>query len=193
MKKHPMKKQLLAMMNDVEQELLRDIFDGDLADLPEDDLVDLHNRVRRARNKYSKLYRRRSAAKVQADKGRAKASAANRRTARKAEIFEDALAKVSRQLARAARASAEDLKAARLAAARGARSRTPAGTPSAPSPGRSPRRSARPAPVRRSAAAPRRGPPPAAATPSGPPSTEPSGRQAMRPSSPLSSTFSHRS
>jgi hypothetical protein len=120
MKKHPMKKKLLAMMNDAEQELLRDIFERYLADLHEDDLVDLHTRVRRARNKYSKLYRRRSAAKVQADKGRAKASAANQRTARKAEIFEDALAKVSRQLARAARASAEELKAERLAAAGGA-------------------------------------------------------------------------
>jgi hypothetical protein len=116
-----MNKQVLAMMNDVEQHLLRDIHDGDLGALDEDALVDLHARVRRARNKYSKLYRRRSAAKVQADKSRAKASAANQRTARKAETFEDALAKVSRQLARAAAARAEELKQERLAAARGAK------------------------------------------------------------------------
>ena len=114
-----MNKKLLAMMNDVEQELLRDIYDGDLAALDEDALVDLHGRVRRARNKYSKLYRRRSADRVTADRSRAKASTVNQRTARKAEIFEDALAKVSRQLARAARTSAEQLKQERLAAARG--------------------------------------------------------------------------
>ena len=114
-----MNKKLLAMMNDVEQELLRDIYDGDLATLDEDALVDLHGRVRRARNKYSKLYRRRSADRVTADRSRAKASTVNQRTARKAEIFEDALAKVSRQLARAARTSAEQLKQERLAAARG--------------------------------------------------------------------------
>ena len=134
MKKHPMKKQLLAMMNDAEQELLRDIFDGDLADLPEDDLVDLHNHVRRARNKYSKLYRRRSAAKVQADKGRAKASAANRRTARKAEIFEDALAKVSAN-SPGRPGQREDLKAARLAAAHGAKKPNAGRHPSAPAQG----------------------------------------------------------
>lgn len=121
-----MNKKLLAMMNPAEQALVREVYDGDLAALDEDALIDLHTRVRRARNKYSKLYRRRSAAKVKADKGRAKASAANSRTARKAEVFEDALAKVSRRLARVARDESEALKQERLAAARGVKGSGPA-------------------------------------------------------------------
>jgi hypothetical protein len=114
-----MNQQILAMMNEAEQEMLREIYDGDLSVLDEDDLVALHGRVRRARTKYTKLYRRRAAARVSKDGSRAKASPANARTARKAEVFEDALARVSRQLARACRASAEELKRERLAAARG--------------------------------------------------------------------------
>lgn len=116
-----MDKRLTAMMNDAEQELVRDVYDGDLRTLDEDALLDLHTRVRRARTKYSKLYRRQAAAKVASDKSRGKASAANQRTARKAEIFEDALAKVSNQLARVARAQAAELKQERLAAARAAK------------------------------------------------------------------------
>jgi len=116
-----MNQQLLAMMNDSEQALLRDVSDGDLASLEEDDLIELHARVRRARNKYSKLYRRRAGARVVADQSRSTASAANARTAHKAEIFEDALAVVSRQLAKVARASANALKEERLAAARSAK------------------------------------------------------------------------
>lgn len=121
-----MNKKLLAMMNPAEQALVREVYDGDLTALDEDELLDLHTRVRRARNKYSKLYRRRSAAKVKADKGRAKASAANSRTARKAEVFEDALAKVSRRLARVAREESEALKQERLAAARAVKGSGPA-------------------------------------------------------------------
>jgi len=121
-----MNKKLLAMMNPAEQALVREVYDGDLTALDEDALIDLHTRVRRARNKYSKLYRRRSSAKVQADKSRAKASAANSRTARKAEVFEDALAKVSRRLARVARDESEALKQERLAAARGVKASGPA-------------------------------------------------------------------
>ena len=122
-----MDKRLMAMMNDSEQELVRDVYDGELRSLDEDDLLDLHTRVRRARNKYSKLYRRQAAAKVTSDQSRGTASAANQRTARKAEVFEDALAKVSNQLARVARAQADELKKERLDAARAAKS------PSSPS------------------------------------------------------------
>jgi len=116
-----MNSQLRAMMNDTEQALLREVESGNLSGLDEDALVELHTRVRRARNKYSKLYRRRASAQVGQDASRAKASSAHTKTARKAEIFEDALARVSRQLARAAKASADGLKAERLAAARSAK------------------------------------------------------------------------
>jgi hypothetical protein len=86
--------------------------------LDEDELLALHDRVRRARTKYTKLYRRDAAARVRTDAARGKASAKNANTAAKAEIFEDALARVSRKLAAVARESAAVLKAERLAAAK---------------------------------------------------------------------------
>jgi len=87
------------MLNDAEQQLLRACSPAKLRKLDEDALVELHTRVRRARNKYSKLYRRRAGERVRKDRGRAKASAVNQRTLVKAEVFEDALAEVSAQLA----------------------------------------------------------------------------------------------
>ena len=59
------------------------------------------------------------AAKVGAKGARGAARSANERNGAKAEIFEDALARVSRQLSVAARRSARDLKDERLARARG--------------------------------------------------------------------------
>jgi hypothetical protein len=115
-------KQTRQMLNDAEQELLRATEPDRLKKLDEDELIDLHGRIRRARNKYTKLYRRRSAAQVKADSSRARASAANRRSAVKAEVFEDALARVSRRLAREAWLSADRLREERLAAARAAKS-----------------------------------------------------------------------
>jgi hypothetical protein len=107
-----------AMLNDSEKELLRLADRASLARLDEDALVDLHTRVRRTRNKYATLYRRRASSQVQKDAGRAKAHAQHARTAAKAEAFEDALARVSQALAKAARASAAELRAERLEAAR---------------------------------------------------------------------------
>jgi hypothetical protein len=115
-------KQTRQMLNDAEQELLRATEPDRLKRLDEDDLLDLHGRIRRARNKYTKLYRRRSAARVEKDSSRAMASAANRRSAVKAEVFEEALARVSRRLAREAWLSADRLREERLAAARAAKS-----------------------------------------------------------------------
>lgn len=59
-----------------------------LRSLDEDALVDLHRRVRRARNKYSKLYRRRANAQVGANQARAGASKTHRRTAPRAKRSE---------------------------------------------------------------------------------------------------------
>ena len=113
-----MDKQLRQMMNETEQELLRQTEPDKLKKLDEDELIELHGRVRRARNKYAKLYRRRAAAKVGRDGTRARASKVNQRTAMKAEVFEDTLARVSRRLARVAWLSADQLREERLAAAR---------------------------------------------------------------------------
>jgi hypothetical protein len=116
------------MLNEREKALLRDAEARELDALDEDGLLALHDRIRRARNKYSKLYRRRAGDTVQRDATRAGAHAQHARTAAKAEAFEDALARVSRHLARAARASAAELKAERLAAAR--KQAVPARSPS---------------------------------------------------------------
>jgi hypothetical protein len=86
----------------------------------------LLTRVRRARNKYTKLYRRQSADLVAAKSSRAGTSTSNQRTKRKAEIFEDALARTASALAAAARATSNALKQERLAAASDARG-TPTG------------------------------------------------------------------
>jgi hypothetical protein len=90
-----------------------------LRTLDEDDLGDLHDRVRRASRKYRTLHRRQASARVSADRSRGKASAKNQRSAVKAEVFEDALARVSRALAKVAKETSAELKAERLAAARG--------------------------------------------------------------------------
>lgn len=90
-----------------------------MRELDEDGLVALHARVRRARDKYVQLHRREVASRVEVAGGRGVVAAAPRRSAGKAEVFEDALARVSKALAAAARASAKALKEERLAAAAG--------------------------------------------------------------------------
>lgn len=101
-----------------ESDLMAQTQPAAMAALDADELVELHSRVRRARNKYVTLYRRRGAAKVSAKGSRGVAAEANERGWDKAEVFEDALARVSRQLAVAAQRSAREIKQERLAAAR---------------------------------------------------------------------------
>jgi hypothetical protein len=113
-----MKNAIWAMLTPTEQELLRQTEPASLRELDEDALVELHTRVRRTRDKYAKLYRRRARAQVEDDATRARAHAVHARTSAKAEAFEDTLARVSTALAKAARHSANTLKAERLAAAR---------------------------------------------------------------------------
>ena len=107
-----------SMLNETEKALLRQAEPRALAELDEDGLLQLHDRIRRARSKYTKLYRRRAGEQVAGDAHRARAHPAHARTAVKAEAFEEVLATVSRKLAAAAKASAGTLKKERLAAAR---------------------------------------------------------------------------
>ena len=93
-----------------------------MGELDEDALLDLHGRVRRARTKYVKLYRRQASARVGDTGGRGAARPMNRRNADKAEVFEIALARVSKQVDVVARRAAAQLKSERLAAARAAKS-----------------------------------------------------------------------
>ncbi len=118
---------LLNSLTEAESNLVRETKLDKLRELDEDGLVELHQRIRRARNKYVKLYRRQASAKVAAKGGRGIARPKNTRNAGKAEVFEDALARVSRRLGVAARASAAHLKAERLATAAGSTGRVSGG------------------------------------------------------------------
>ncbi|MBB5868801.1 hypothetical protein F4553_002180 [Allocatelliglobosispora scoriae] len=116
---------LLNSLTEAELALVRETEPDRLAMLDEDDLVELHTRIRRARTKYVGLYRREASAKVAEYGGRGKSRPKNQRNAAKAEVFEEALARVSRSLSVAARRSATELKAERIAAARAERNTTP--------------------------------------------------------------------
>ena len=111
-------KKTLNSLSESEYVLVRETKKSQMAGLDEDGLIDLHSRIRRARNKHVTLYRRAGAEKVKTKGGRGSAKAANARNAAKAEVFEDALSRVSRRLARGARDAALELKAERLVRAR---------------------------------------------------------------------------
>lgn len=113
-----MNKAMLAVLTDAEHLLVAQTDKAALSRMDEDALAELHDRIRRARNKTVGQYRRGGSAKVKGVGGRGKASQQNQRARDKAEVFEVALAAVSTALAAAARRSAADLKAERLAAAR---------------------------------------------------------------------------
>ena len=97
-------------------DLVRETEPARMAKLDEDDLLDLHTRVRRARSKYVKLYRQTGAARVGLKGARGHARPGNVGNAAKAEVFELALARVSARVDVVARAAAEELRAERLAA-----------------------------------------------------------------------------
>ncbi len=109
----------ISLLTDKELLLVRETEPSELKLLDEDATGDLLVRVRRARNKYSTNYRRQSTKRVAAKGSRGAARGSSNKTAMKAEIFEEALARVSRRLGVLASQSAAELKAERLAAARG--------------------------------------------------------------------------
>jgi hypothetical protein len=127
-----MKQSLLAMLNETEQSLVREAEPARMEKLDEDELLELHARVRRARIKYTKLYRRGAARRVSKDASRGRASTTHQNAAAKAEIFEDVLSRVSRRLAKLARESAIKLRAERLDAARAERSAAGSGRTAKP-------------------------------------------------------------
>ena len=120
-----MNRTITNSLTEAELALVRETDRDRLAGLDEDALADLHDRIRRARTKHVTIYRRTGAATVGAKGGRGVAKERNARNAAKAEVFEDALARVSRALAAAARSSATMLRAERVAAARAERSAGP--------------------------------------------------------------------
>ena len=93
-----MNKAVLNSMTDAERRLVAETEPAAMATLDEDELLELHSRIRRARSKYVKNYRRAASARVGARSSRGTAYAENQRDRDKAEVFELSLARVSRQV-----------------------------------------------------------------------------------------------
>ena len=111
-------------LTSAQADLVRETEPKRMDELDEDALLELHTRVRRARSKYVKLYRQTGASRVGMKGARGHARPGNVGNAAKAEVFELALARVSARVDVVARASAEELKAERLAAVAATRGST---------------------------------------------------------------------
>jgi hypothetical protein len=127
-----MNKAMLFSMTESERLLVGETEAAELQALDEDALLTLETRIRRARNKYVKLYRRQASANVAEQGGRGFAAPQNQRDRDKAEVFELALAQVSRRVGVAAKQAADKLRTERLEAAR--RGRWQPAEPPSPSP-----------------------------------------------------------
>ncbi len=110
--------QYLWVLKDKELDLIRDLEPERISKLDEDELLALHKRVRRARNKHTTNYRRGAAERVAMAGGRGAAAAGSDKSRARAYVFEEALSIVSSELARVAHEQAEALKDERLARAR---------------------------------------------------------------------------
>ena len=120
-----MNQALLNSLTEKERALIAETEPDALTGLDEDALLELHTRIRRARTKYVKLYRRQASAGVAAHGGRGFSYAKNQRDRGKAELFELALARVSKRVELVAKQAAAELRAERLAAARSGRGSGP--------------------------------------------------------------------
>jgi hypothetical protein len=115
-----MNKATFHSLTAAEQALVLETEPPRLLEFDEDELLALHDRVRRERKKALSVYRRQASARVEAKGSRGKARlGAPGREALKAEVWEECLGRVSARLASLARASAKALKDERLAAAKG--------------------------------------------------------------------------
>lgn len=97
-----------------ELDLIREIEHERMVLLDEDELLVLHKRIRKARNKHVNNYRRRGAKSVAKTGGRGYARPRNKKSLWRAEAFEEALSIVSKRLADVAHEEAESLKEYRL-------------------------------------------------------------------------------
>ncbi|TDW77401.1 hypothetical protein [Kribbella pratensis] len=117
---------LLNSLTEAERLLVAETERDALKGLDEDELLDLHQRIRRARTKYVKNYRRAASAAVADVGGRGMSYPRNQRDRDKAELFESVLAKVSREVAVVANRASMQLRSERLEAARAAKAAAPA-------------------------------------------------------------------
>ncbi|BBZ44821.1 hypothetical protein [Mycobacterium parmense] len=81
-----------------ESSLIGESHPAALERMDESQLKDLQGRLRTAREKNFSLLRRRGAARVEAEGARGAAQPANERRVEKVEVFDEALARVSRRL-----------------------------------------------------------------------------------------------
>jgi hypothetical protein len=125
---------LLNHLSASERELVAQTEPAALATLDEDAAIELHDRVRRARNKAISQYRRGGARKVAEKGARGKAHGATRGAAAKVEVLEHALYRTSRRVAVLSKQSADALRAERIAAARGEKAAAPVAKQAAPKP-----------------------------------------------------------
>jgi hypothetical protein len=122
---------LLNSLTDAERLLVAETEGDELKQLDEDELLDLHQRIWRARTKYVKNYRRAAGASVAQVGGRGLSYPRNQRDRDKAELFESVLARVSREIAAAAQQASMQLRGERIAAARTSSPRAEAPRPPA--------------------------------------------------------------
>ncbi|MCL2542767.1 MAG: hypothetical protein FWE71_09975 [Nocardioidaceae bacterium] len=121
-----MNKALINSLTAAEQRFVDETSREALANLDEDQVLELFARARRMRDKHVSTYRRGAGAKVAEKGGRGAGYAENQRARDKAEVFEGVLAQVSRRLGVLAAASAAELRAERMEAARATRASGPA-------------------------------------------------------------------
>jgi hypothetical protein len=112
---------LLNSLTEAERLLVAGTERDALKSMDEDELLDLHQRIRRTRTKYVKNYRRTASAAVAEVGGRGKSYPRNQRDRDKAELFESVLARVSREVAVAANRASVQLRKERIEAARSAK------------------------------------------------------------------------
>lgn len=113
-----MNKAVLNSLTEQEGQLVREADPAALRELDEEQLLELHARVQRARTKHVKVYRRGASAAVGDVGARGSSYRRQQRARDKAEIFEAVLAQVSRQVAVVAKRASDDLRAERIAEAR---------------------------------------------------------------------------
>lgn len=106
--------QYLWVLKQDQLDLIRELEPARLELLDEEGLLQLHKRVRKARNKYTTNYRRKAADEVLEAGGRGAAANKSDKARARALVFEEALSIVSTELARVAHEAAEELKDERL-------------------------------------------------------------------------------
>jgi hypothetical protein len=116
-----MEASLMAVLNKSEGRLVGQTERDALAELGEDEAIELEARVRRARDKAAGQYRRPASAAVAEHAARGMAYPENQRARARAEAFERALSRTSHRVAVLAQESAAALRKERLEAARSAK------------------------------------------------------------------------